>query len=301
MKLTYFRGDEPNFGDELNATMWRSLLPPDFLDEDDSELFLGIGSILWDYHPPNKIKHVMGSGYGGYTPPPNVKDGSWTIAWLRGPLTAARLGVDARLAITDAAILVRATPLPAPAAGVGAAFMPHFESTARGNWAEVCRLAGVTYLDPRDDPQRLIAQIRGASVLVTEAMHGAIVADALRTPFIAITPAHPMNRAKWLDWAQSVQLDLRRTDLAASSLREAYVKVTGLRGQGARSRALFDSPLLAPLQRSVVHRAASKLQRIAERTEPQLSADATMEQLTSRCLEALHRFVTTRSQSQVTS
>ena len=64
MKLTYFRGDTPNFGDEINAIMWPHLLPHGFLDEDDSELFLGAGSILWGHLPKAPRKFVAGSGYG---------------------------------------------------------------------------------------------------------------------------------------------------------------------------------------------------------------------------------------------
>jgi hypothetical protein len=82
------------------------------------------------------MKHVAGSGYGGYSAPPDVRDGNWNILWLRGPVTAQRLGVDPGLAICDAAILLRAIELPAPCpASTGIAFMPHFESAARGDWA----------------------------------------------------------------------------------------------------------------------------------------------------------------------
>ncbi len=224
MKLTYFQGSPPNFGDELNATMWSHLLPKGFLDGDDKELFLGIGSILWDYLPKEPVKHVMGSGFGGYTAPPNVNDGSWNVAWVRGPITAARLGLDPKLAITDAAVLLRETPLPDPATGVGVAFMPHFESVSRGAWAQVCALAGVTFLDPRADPNWLLAQIRGAKTLVTEAMHGAIVADALRTPWVGVVPLHPSHRAKWDDWAQSLNVYLRQVEIGSSNLLEFYVR-----------------------------------------------------------------------------
>ncbi len=47
MKIYTYRGEMPNFGDELNN--W--LLPkvfPNLFDDDDSRLFLGIGSILFD-------------------------------------------------------------------------------------------------------------------------------------------------------------------------------------------------------------------------------------------------------------
>lgn len=299
MKLTFYRGDVPNFGDELNAFMWDRLLPPGFLDEDGRELFVGIGSIIWDSYPDaasdKAIKHVMGSGYGGYTAAPDMTDGSWDVVWIRGPLTAQRLGLDPALAITDAAVLLRAIDLPPPAAPAGPAFMPHFQSIDRGNWQRVCELAGVTYLDPRRDPLELIAQIRAASVLITEAMHGAIVADALRVPFIAMTPTHPNHRYKWDDWAKSVDLPMQAIKPILSSPTDAYVRFTGRWGEAKRSKAILTHPLMTPVATAITYLAAENMRRIVKKTEPQLSSDATISRLTERSLEAVERFVKTHS------
>ena len=51
MKLVFFRGKVPNFGDELNLHVWPALLPHGFLDEDEDELFVGIGSIIGSHLP----------------------------------------------------------------------------------------------------------------------------------------------------------------------------------------------------------------------------------------------------------
>jgi succinoglycan biosynthesis protein ExoV len=294
MKLRYFEHDPPNFGDALNATMWGHLLPEGFLDGDDSELFLGIGSILWGHLPKEPVKHVAGSGYGGYSDPPDMGDGSWNVLWVRGPVTARTLGLDPRLAIADAAVLLRETPLPPPRPG-GVAFMPHFESAVRGNWARACALAGIDYLDPRGDVADLLARIRGARLVITEAMHGAIVADALRTPWIGIVPFFPQHRAKWEDWAQSLGIDLARAGLPPSNLLELYTLATGLPGKGARSRRLLLSAPAAPVNAALAHRAAARLRRLAERGTPQLSDDAQIARATMRCREALEAFVRGRA------
>jgi succinoglycan biosynthesis protein ExoV len=166
---------------------------------------------------------VAGSGYGGYSAPPDLRDGSWNILWLRGPLTAETLGVDRGLAICDAAILLRAIPLPEPAPSTGIAFMPHFESATRGDWAEVCA-AGRDHLSrparryrraPRGDPGRGGGAGRGDAWRD----HRRCAAHALG----AALPIHPSHRMKWTDWAASLDLTLTRTDMPPSNLREAYV------------------------------------------------------------------------------
>ena len=112
MKLVFFRGKVPNFGDELNLHVWPALLPKGFLDEDESELFVGIGSIIGTQMDPKARKFVMGSGYAGYMGLPDINDGTWDIRFVRGPNTAKTLGIDPKLSICDSAILLRAMDLP---------------------------------------------------------------------------------------------------------------------------------------------------------------------------------------------
>lgn len=292
MRLYFYRAQHPNFGDELNLTMWQHLLPDGFFDDAEEELFLGIGSILFDTHPKAPKKIVAGSGWG-YATPPNVHDGNWEILFLRGPRTAEVLGVDPKFAIGDAAILLRETPLPDPKPGIGAAFMPHFDSVERGNWAKVCQLAGLTYIDPTDDVDHILATIRGADVVVTEAMHGAIVADALRTPWVAMRPIAPAHRMKWQDWAGALQIDLRMQALPASNLREAWSSVSGMDARGRKSRAVMDGIFAAPGNRIFAHRAARILQRLAK-AEPQLSEDHAIASATDRAMAAIDQFLRRR-------
>jgi hypothetical protein len=295
VKLVYFQHDPPNFGDEINRILWPRLLPEGFLDEGEDELLFGAGSILRQRPDLPGLKHVAGSGYGGYSAPPDLRDGSWNILWLRGPLTAERLGVDRGLAICDAAILLRAIPLPEPAPSTGIAFMPHFESATRGDWAEVCAAAGITYLDPRGDIDGLLAAIRGAEVVLAEAMHGAIIADALRTPWVPLLPIHPSHRMKWTDWAASLDLTLTRTDMPPSNLREAYVRATGLDGQGRTSARLAEAAAARPLNALLRHHAARRLRRLAATGVRHLSEDARIGEATERCLERLDTFVRART------
>ena len=295
MKLTYFTGTVPNFGDALNPWLWPRLLPKGFLDADESELFLGIGSILWDHYPKTARKVVMGSGYGGYADAPDVHDGSWEVAFVRGPRTAAYLELPPERAICDSAVLLRALDLPPPADGIGVAFMPHYHSFSRADWEKVCRRAGIRLIDPRDPVENVLSAIRGASMLITEAMHGAIVADALRTPWVAALPIHAENQGKWLDWSESLGLELKRHPLRPASLLEAYIARTGgRRYYEGRARRWSESAPARPANRILVEIAALHLRKLS-RLEPQLSRDDRIGEATERSLAAVQSFVKARS------
>lgn len=293
MKLVFFRGKVPNFGDELNLHVWPALLPKGFLDEDESELFVGIGSIIGTQMDPKAQKFVMGSGYAGYMGLPDVHDGTWDIRFVRGLQTADKLGVSRDLAICDSAVLLRAMELPAPAKDVGIAFMPHYESLERGNWAEACRLAGITLIDATEPVDKVLSQLRGAKLLITEAMHGAIVADALRTPWIAAKPIYGGHHMKWLDWAGALDIDLRMNLLKPTSVLEYYIGRTG-RGSGHGKVGKLSGSALASVPNSMLtHSAARHLQAMAN-LEPQLSADRKIAEATERAEEAVARFVQSR-------
>ena len=294
MKLVFFRGKEPNFGDELNLHVWPAMLPEGFLDEDESELFVGIGSIIGDHLPASSRKFVMGSGYAGYMGLPDVHDGSWDIRFVRGPNTARTLKIDQNLSICDSAILLRLMELPPPDESTGIAFMPHYESLERGNWAEACRMAGMTLIDARDPVDKVLSQLRGASLLITEAMHGAIVADALRTPWIGARPIYGGHHKKWLDWAGALDLDVRLNPLKPSSVLEYYIGRTGRGGALGKVGRFNASPLASIPNRMFTTDAARHLQSMAK-LEPQLSSDAAIARVTERAFTAVDSFVRSRA------
>jgi succinoglycan biosynthesis protein ExoV len=289
MKLMYYRGRQPNFGDELNTYLWPRLFGPGFFDDDDREMFIGIGSIIGDYYPAAATKAVVGSGYGGYTPLPTALDQSWRFHFVRGPRTAQLLGLGPEAAITDAAVLIRTVPTPPAAAPAAVSFIPHFESLDRGNWRKACALAGIQLIDPTDPVDSVLAQIRGSGLVITEAMHGAIVADALRVPWTPVVPTVPTHRFKWLDWTESLGISYRPARIFPSSLREAWVRLTGRSGDGRRARALGGSVPARVVDRLLVERAATSLARAA-RQAPHLSDAAVLDRAIARAAEAVERF-----------
>src|SRR4051794_6202054 len=264
MKMWYFQGETPNFGDELNPWLWPRLLPNQF-DSDDRTIFLGIGSILFNRFPRDQEKVVFGAGFGGYSGPPDVHDGSWRIRFVRGPETARLLKLDASLAIADPAILVRLYCNKPEEGPSEAAFMPHFASLKHGHWERVCSIAGLKLIDPRRPVDEVLAAIRGCRMLITEAMHGAIVADALRIPWIAVRPVDPRNRMKWRDWAASLGISLRMHSLLPSSWTEAYLTMPNFRlGRGV-ARLLGAAPGGSSLERGLIELAAIRLRQLAGR------------------------------------
>ena len=165
--------------------------------------------------------------------------------------------------------------------------MPHWESAADGQWAE----AGLHYIDPCDTVENVLTQIQESEVLVAEAMHGAIVADALRVPWIAVRPIQSPNRAKWRDWASALDLTLRWTRVSPSNALELAMSLTGgnkrragdIRARGQRLRTIASG--------AFKELAARSLTRVASR-EPSLSSDAAIDRAHTRMLEALDRLKT---------
>jgi len=283
VKLYCWRGVTRNFGDELNLLLWPRLLPGLF-DDDESTLFLGIGSVLDARHPPGAIKLVAGAGYGGYQAPATL-DGTWRIHWVRGPHTARLLGLPVSRGAGDSAMLLPAAGWRAEATGDGIAFMPHFESLLHGAWHEAAAQAGMVLIDPRGDPGGIIAAIGRCRLLLTEAMHGAIVADALRVPWVALRPLAAVHRAKWQDWAGALDLTISFRAVAASSLSEwlfaSRLAMSGW-GQGLLCHA---QPALDRCR--FTDAAANALMRAASAT-PQLSDDSALDRCQARMQEHLH-------------
>ena len=55
----------------------------------------------------------------------------------------------------------------------------------------------------------VIDKIRSCRLLITEAMHGAIIADTLRVPWVPLKTNKTINDFKWNDWSKSMEIDLR--------------------------------------------------------------------------------------------
>lgn len=222
MEVLYYRDPtgKLNFGDDLNEIVWRELLPKHVFEADDV-LLMGIGSIFnADLAPLSRTRgkrvFVLGSGAGYWALPPGWE--GWNILAVRGPLTAELIGKP-EVAATDSAALLSVLPQIVKLAPErnDTLFIPHHSSASYGQWKKVAAAAGMTYMDPRWPVPLVMQHFSRAKLVVTEAMHGAIVADTLRIPWIPITIAPDTLPFKWRDWTLSLDLPYEPTLVPASS------------------------------------------------------------------------------------
>ena len=297
MKLVYCKMDPGNFGDDLNAWLWAELLPPGFFDDNPQELFYGIGTLLSHRLPQTPHKIIFGAGTG-YKPPP-VLDDTYSVYFVRGPLTAQRLGLPPTRAITDPAYLVLNTasarePVDRTQA---VALIPHHQTMATVDWPLITGRTGIPIIDPRGPCQDVIRRIRATRLVITESLHGAILADAFRVPWIPIRLSYRFLDFKWTDWAQSVDLDFTPCDLppifhgplpaqqrALNCLRHRLASA-GL-GPTRWTRRPYRNSSLAETERFT-----TALEELAKTGRPLLSTDPTVQRLRAQLTAQVERLV----------
>ena len=199
--MFWFDRPRGNFGDDLNPWLWPKLLPG-LIDADEREWLVGIGTLLNERLPGAGRLNVLGAG-AGLGVRPRV-DERWRVYGVRGPRTAAALGIDPALALGDPAILVADHVPSVPAVRRGIGLMPHYISVEHWDWRTTADELGMVFVDPEAPVQTTLAAIAGLECLVTEAMHGAIVADTLRVPWIGLQIADWFYDWKWHDWGEAI-------------------------------------------------------------------------------------------------
>jgi succinoglycan biosynthesis protein ExoV len=253
MKLRYF--ESPNFGDALNPYIFNTLLPGLF--NNDSEIdFFGIGSIIgFDFLQKAKKKIIFSSGFA-YGTKPNI-DASYDIVCVRGPLTARALHIDPSLAIADGAVLLKYFDFPEQPKAYDFSFVPHWESELKFEWRSLCENMGIHYISPMQSHQEVIQEILKSKVVLAEAMHAAIVADALRVPWIPVRAYPSINEFKWQDWALSVKVNFQPSIVPSLFDDNPFVrnlcrkKITSiiplsLYGMGVRTYKLYQTSGIIP-------------------------------------------------------
>ncbi|NEP19893.1 MAG: polysaccharide pyruvyl transferase family protein [Leptolyngbya sp. SIO4C1] len=278
MKLYYYqrRDRSANFGDELNPWLWPRLLPGCF-DEDDATLFVGTGTLLNHLLPVRTAsarRLIIFSTGAGYEKPLRQIPSHWQIICVRGPLSANRLGLPASSAIADGGLLIHRCFSPTGKKTARYGLMPHVHHAtyAQATWQQICQQLDIRYIDPRWPVEQVLTAISETELLLAEAMHGAIAADALRVPWIPILTSPRMLRFKWQDWCASMRLPYRPQVLAPLADYPRYGRGlrSGLCSAAHWSRYLKQTALSYPpsLQTS------ARLAQILSRPTPYLSQNS---------------------------
>ncbi len=309
-----------NFGDALNPWIWKQLLPG--LDVCPSQMRVGdcsavcvcsIGSFLSEEFlvqfsgTRRLVVAGTGIGYGEIQPrftlgrsfpkvlrlrQEPVQIGfdpvAVSFAWVRGPLTARKLGLQEDIAVADAAYLIRQV-LPAEywmsADRHGIAFMPHIGSVTTVPWQDACERLGWRFIDPRSPLEGVLDAIRSTKLVVTEALHGAIVADALRTPWIATRSSGEILDLKWRDHCAAIEVNYAPIDIRPVW----YVRAVAKTQRNKIKQSLFGARALADNLRRSVAALADDLRRASEANAPLLSSEAMIRTIDTRLREGVER------------
>ncbi|MBK1614242.1 hypothetical protein CKO44_12260 [Rubrivivax gelatinosus] len=288
MELFYYRDPHLNFGDDLNTYMWKRVLPQEVQDAPNL-LLIGIGSILSDewlarYADTQQTVIVLGTGTS-YDRPPRRTEG-WHFLAVRGPLTAELIGrPDA--AVTDGAILLADTPAARVVDQPGdILFMVHHRSIRNSPWEEIAAAAGMRFVSPQQPVETVLEAFSKAKLVVTEAMHGAIVADTMRIPWVPVIVSPAVDEFKWRDWCLSMGVPYKPTRIPAGHLLDtshyaamaSVLRDAGLSGHdmldgklrrheleayfGQRFSPEIKRRLLRPVEPTLFHRVANRGRRM---------------------------------------
>ena len=282
MAIHYFRDHvtvhrSRNFGDDVNPFLLGAIFPRALIDS-PTICLIGIGTILNDAlldkvtQFRRKIVFSSGVGYGAVSP--HRFDDSWQFSCVRGPHSAEKLALPAERAICDGAILLRRYFAPLPESRrAGIVFIPHINTSwvAGQVLGEICTSLRMRYLSPDCEETQFIDGVRAARLVITEAMHGAILADTMRVPWIA-TRLYFHEAFKWRDWFASLELPYRCEPLKPS-LWNAPGGIVGL--------------LKRPYQRAKTWLLRARIRAIAHETRPNLSCDRVLEDRIARLDERI--------------
>jgi succinoglycan biosynthesis protein ExoV len=209
LDLFHYHLKSGNFGDDLNLWLWDDILPG-WREVLPGHLLVGVGTLINNKLPRGVPKVVMGSGVGyGALPDPDLMAECRFVA-VRGPRSAAALGLPSERGIIDPAVLIADMPafrnIPKSGRPV---FVPHHASVQRADWQNLCRKAGVDYVSPEGDAREVIARLAAAPLVIAESMHAVILADAFGAPWHGVSISHLFHQSKWMDWADSLGVSPR--------------------------------------------------------------------------------------------
>ena len=208
LKLHWWKA-RPNFGDALSALVVAHVAgrPVTHAGPGGAELF-ALGSLLQVVRRRHRGPRADGLrpwiwGSGLLHPVPADFLDNVRIALLRGPITAALLGVAADR-FGDPGLLVPEVLGLSPASRDRIALVPHHSQMEDpGLRALAEREPALDLIDVRGDPAEICTRIGTARHVIAASLHGLIVADAYGVPNTWLAPGD-QSRLKYHDYAAGV-------------------------------------------------------------------------------------------------
>lgn len=278
----YYWNLHDNFGDLINPWLWPKAFPhiPFYtcpkvengvVNVPEETLLIGIGTLLNDKFPVAKRSIVMGAGvgYGTLGGLPSNTD----FYCVRGPLSAQKLGISGKYAIIDPGVLVKKYYDPKVNKRHSFSFMPQISSiiACDDEWGEICAEIGFGYIDPRLPVEEVIDKIISTETVLTESMHGAIVSEAYRIPWIPIVSRKEILSFKWNDWCMSLDLEYKPIQIPHVDY--------------------YDNKLKNILKKSLFKNKAAKSLIIASQNEPILSEEKILNRKIDLLYGAMEKFM----------
>ena len=214
MNLIYYKAEKGNFGDDLNELIWDELLQG-YQDKEHLVDLIGIGSILDKrIEESSNEKIILGSGIRDflYNPKVNILE---DLSFVRGPISSKVMKVPY---ITDAAyafalLRTKYKELTLNPKKYKLVYVPYFEQCENFDWSIFEKITNIKVVKPTENMEVFLNEISQAEKVITSAMHGAIMADIFRIPWIRLKFPKQGNESsltselKWNDWMQSLEIN----------------------------------------------------------------------------------------------
>ena len=195
----------PNFGDDVNPTFFGRLAGRciRFASDRQQPHLLGAGSILERATP---MSIVCGSGL--LQPPRGQIRPQPTLVAVRGERSLAAFAPRGDVFLGDPVVLVDAW---VARGEIRHRFglVPHVRSVPR--WRQL-NTRGLHLIDPGLPPWQVIDEIAACETVLSQSLHGLIVADALGVPNVWIAPSSDMvgDRFKFDDYFSTLDIAKER-------------------------------------------------------------------------------------------
>lgn len=149
-------------------------------------------------------------------------------------------------------------------------FHTPFENSlvSRKSSEKITQSLGINYLSPDVTQVDFIKQVSQSKLVITEAMHGAILADTMRVPWLPIQ-IYEHNRFKWEDWFQSINQNY--------SSRKMNVSIWN------SPKSIVKRSIKAPYQAVKSGLIAQQISQWASSNEAIMSSDALLSEKSETC------------------